>query len=54
MVNSLLIYLMSQVAKCLTSDEASGQVVDDVAVEVGHHHDVKLLRVGDHLKGNMA
>lgn len=31
------------------SNKASGQVVDDVAVQVGHDADVKLTRVGHHL-----
>ena len=34
---------------CAT-DEASAQVVDDVTVEVGHHHDVELLRLRGQLE----
>ena len=32
-----------------TSNQTGGQVVDDVSVEVGHDHDVELLRVGHQL-----
>jgi hypothetical protein len=37
-----------------TADQSGGQVVNDVTVQVGHDHDVKLLRVGDQLHGGVV
>ena len=40
---------MSPCESLPTSDQTGGQVVDDVSVQVGHDHDVELLRVGHQL-----
>ena len=34
-----------------TAHQPGGQVVNNVTVQVGHHHHIKLMRVGHQLKG---
>ena len=43
-----LSHLLARYHSC-ASDQPGRKVDNDVTIEVGHHHDVELVRIGDHL-----